>query len=156
MTGSVLASWIGKTSRSDDHLIFDGDEVLKCRTLKRRPECLRWDRVRVDAIDDIPSDRGHQESVFLVIVRSDTLHGPTSRSMVGHPIARLVRLTGPSHSKECRERFEAIFQKEDEEKAMKEAADAAATSAALQDEAATSSMNPPTTTVAGADPMFFF
>ena len=58
-----------------------------------------------------------------------------------------------SGSKECRERFEAIFQKEDEEKAMKEAADAAATSAALQDEAAISSVNPPTTTVAGADPM---
>ena len=54
---------------------------------------------------------------------------------------------------ECRDRFEVIFQKEDDEKAMKEAADAAATSAALQDEAATSSMNPPTTTVAGADPM---
>ena len=51
------------------------------------------------------------------------------------------------------ERCEAIFQKEDEEKAMKEAADAAATSAALEDEAAASSMNHPTTTVAGAEPM---
>ena len=62
-------------------------------------------------------------------------------------------MDGPSHSKECRERFEGIFRKEDEEKAMKEAADAAATSAALQDEAATSSMNPPTIAVAGVDPM---
>ena len=45
-----LGVWIGKTSRIDDHLIFDGDEVRKCRTVKRRPEYLRWDRVRVDAI----------------------------------------------------------------------------------------------------------
>ena len=37
---------------------------MKCRTVKRRPESLRWDRVRVDA----------HESVFLVIVRSVTLH----------------------------------------------------------------------------------
>ena len=43
----------------------------------------------------ILSDRGLHESVFFVIVRSDTLHGPTSRLMAGHPIARPVRLTGP-------------------------------------------------------------
>ena len=49
-----LGVWIGKTSRGDDHLIFDGDEVRKCRTVKRRPEYLRRDRVRVDAIDAHP------------------------------------------------------------------------------------------------------
>ena len=56
----------------------------------------------------------------------------------GTPNCKACAVDGHSHSKECRERFEAIFQKEDEEKAMKEAADAGATSAALQDEAATS------------------
>ena len=71
----------------------------------------------------------------------------------GTPDCRACAVDGPSSSTECRERFEAIFRKEDEEKAMKEAADAAATSAALHDEAATSSRNPPTTTMAGADPM---
>ena len=45
-----LDVWIGKTSRVEDQLIFDGDDVRKCRTEKRRPEYLRWDRVRVDAI----------------------------------------------------------------------------------------------------------
>ena len=49
-----LGVWIGKTSRGDDHLIFDGDEVPKFRTVKRRPEYLRWDRGRVDAIDAHP------------------------------------------------------------------------------------------------------
>ena len=39
----------------------------------------------------ILSDRGLHEGVFLVIVRGG---GPTSRSMAGHPIARLARLTG--------------------------------------------------------------
>ena len=51
-------------------------------------------------------------------------------------------MDGPSHSKECRGRFEVIFRKEEEEKAMKEAA-AAAASSATQDEA-TSSTIPPT------------
>ena len=148
-----LGVWIGKTSRGDDHLIFDGDEVRKCRTVKRRPEYLRWDRVRVDAIDAhpqrprpprerIPRDRPKRYITWAYI-----------KKYGGTPNCKACAVDGPSHSKECRERFEAIFQKEDEEKAMKEAADAAATSAALQDEAATSSMNPPTTTVAGADPM---
>ena len=129
------------------------DEVRKCRTVKRRPEYLRWDRVRVDANDAHPQRPRPPRERIPRDRPKRYLHGPTSRSMAGHPIARLVRFDRPSHSKECRERFEAIFQKEDEEKAMKEAADAAATSAALQDEAATSPMNPPTTTVAGADPM---
>ena len=71
----------------------------------------------------------------------------------GTPNCKACAVDGSSHSKECRQRSEAIFRKEDEEKAMKEAADAAATWAALQVEAATSSMNPPTTTVAGVDPM---
>ena len=96
--------------------------------------------------------RDLHESVFLVIVRSDTLHGPTSRNG-GTSNCKACAIDGPSHSKECRKSFEAIIKNGDEEKAMKEAADAAVTSAALQDEAATSSMNPPTTTVAGADPM---
>ena len=99
----------------------------------------------------ILSDRGLHESAFLAIARSDTQHGAYIYG--GTPNCKDCAVDGPSHSKECRERCEAIFQKEDEEKAMKEAADAAATSAALQDEAATPPMNPPTTTVAGADPM---
>ena len=93
----LLGVWIGKTSRGDDHLIFDGDEVQKCRTVKRRPEYLRWDRVRVDAIDAhpqrprpprerIPHDRPKRYITWAYI----------KRSMAGHPIARLVRLTGPA------------------------------------------------------------
>ena len=49
-----LGVWVGKTSRGDDHLIFDGDEVRKCRTVKRRPEYLRRNRGRVDAMDAHP------------------------------------------------------------------------------------------------------
>ena len=141
-----LGVWMGKTSRSDDHLIFGGDEARKCRTVKRRPEYLRWDRSRVDAIDAhpqrprpprerIPRDRPKRYMTWAYI-----------KKYGGTPNCKACAVDGPSHSKECRERFEAIFQEEDEEKAMKEAADAAATSAALEDEAATSSMNP-------ADPM---
>ena len=49
-----LGVWVDKTSRGDDHLIFDGDEVRKCRTVKRRPKYLRWDRGRVGAVDAHP------------------------------------------------------------------------------------------------------
>ena len=148
-----LGVWMGKTSRGDDHLIFDGDEVQKCRTVKRRPEYLRWDPGRVDAIDAHPQrprpsqERASRDRPKRCITWSDI------KKYGGTPNCKACAVDGPSHPKECRERFEAIFRKEDEEKAMKEAADAAATSVALQDEAATSSMNPPTTTVVGVDPM---
>ena len=48
-------------------------------------------------------------------------------------------MDGPSHSKECRERFEVIFLKEDEEMALKDAAAATAASMAHQNEVAASS-----------------
>ena len=129
-----LGVWIGKTSRGDDHLIFDGDEVRKCRTVKRRLEYLRSHRVRVDAKEAhpqrprpprerIPRDRPKRYITWAYI-----------KKYGGTPNCKACAVDGPSHSKECRERFEAIFQKGDDEKAMKEAADAAATSAALQDE----------------------
>ena len=60
-------------------------------------------------------------------------------------------MDGPHHSTECRERFEVIFRKEDEEKALKEAATAA--SMAHQDQVAASSKNPDTTAHPGAVPM---
>ena len=144
-----LGVWIGKTSRGDDHLIFDGDEVRKCQTVKRRPEYLRRDRVRVDAIDAHPAPRERvprdRRKRYITWAYIKKFGGTTN--------CKACAVDGPSHSKNCRERFETIFRKEDEEKAMREAADAAATSAALQDEAAASSMNPPTTTVACVDPM---
>ena len=141
-----LGVWIGKTSKGDDHLIFDGDEVRKCRTVKRRPEYLRWDRRRVDAIDAhpqrprpprerAPCDRPRRFITWAYIKK----HGETPNCK--------------ACAEECRERFAAIFRKEDEENAMKEGADVAATSEALQDEAATASTNPPTTSVAGVDPL---
>ena len=95
-------------------------------------------------------DRGLLESVLIVIPKWYITWAYIKKNG-GTPNCKGCAVNGPSHSKECRECLEAIFWKEDEEKAMKEAADAGATSAALQDEAATSSMNPPTTTVAGVD-----
>ena len=145
--------WIEKTSRSDDHLIFDGEEVRKCRAVKWRPEYLRWDRVRVDAIDAHPQRPRPPREHITRDRPKRYITWAYIKKYGGTPNCKACAVDGPSHSKECRERFEAIFQKEDDEKAIREAADAAPTSAAFQDEAATSSMNPPTTTVAGADPM---
>ena len=64
-------------------------------------------------------------------------------------------MDGPSHSKECRERFEMIFEKEEEEeeKALMDAAAATAASMAHQDEVATSSTNPDTAVHPGTVPM---
>ena len=121
--------------------------------MKRRPEYLRWDRGRVDAIDAhpqrprpprerAPRDRPRRYITWAFV-----------KKYGGTPNCKAFAEDGPSHLKECRERFEAIFLKEDEEKAMKEAAAAAATSTALQNEAATSSTSPPTTTASGVVPM---
>ena len=73
----------------------------------------------------------HDNELFM-IVRSDTSHGPTSGSMVENPNCKACAVDGPSHSKECRERFEAIFLKEEEEKALMDAAAATATSMATK------------------------
>ena len=118
-----LGVWIGKTSRGDDHLIFDGDEVRKCRTVKRRPEYLRWDQVRVDAIDAHPQrPRPPRERI---------LRDRPKRYITW---VHIKKYGGTPSCKACAFDGSRIFQKED-------------------DEAATSSMNPPTITVAGADPM---
>ena len=58
------------------------------------------------------------------------------RKYGGTPNCKACAVDGPSHSKECRERFEVIFLKEDEEKALKDAAAATAASMAHQDEVA--------------------
>ena len=92
----VQRVWVGKTSRSDDHLIFDGGEVRKCWTVKRRPEYFRWDRWRVDAVDVHPErprpprERAPRDRPRRYIT------GATSRSMAGHPTAWLGRWTGPA------------------------------------------------------------
>ena len=62
-------------------------------------------------------------------------------------------MDGPSHSKECRERFETIFLEEEEWKALMDAAAATAASMAHLDEVAASSTNPDTTAHPGTVPM---
>ena len=147
-----LGVWVGKTARGDDHLIFDGDEVRKCRTVKRRPEYLRWDRGRVDALDTHtlrprpPRERTQREHPRRYITWAHV------RKYGGTPNSKACAVDGPSHSKECREQNEVIFRKEEEEKAMKETSTAAAASGATQDEA-TSSTIPPTSASTSVTPM---
>ena len=88
-----LGVWVGKTSRSDDHLIFDGDELWKCWTVMRRPEYLRRDRGRVDAHPQRPrppQERAPRDRPRRYITWT------TYRSMAGHPTAGLARWTGPA------------------------------------------------------------
>ena len=69
--------WIGKTSKSEGHLIFD--DVQKCWTVERRPEYLRWNQVRVDAIDTLS-----QQSTGECILR-DRLKQYMNAAMVEQP-----------------------------------------------------------------------
>ena len=102
----------------------------------------------------ILSERDLHDNELVMIVRSDTLHGPTSRSTVEHPIARLARWTGPVTQRSVENAFEAIFLKEEEEeKALMDAAAATAASMAHQDEVAASSTNPDTAAHPGTVPM---
>ena len=93
-----LGVWLGKTARGDDHLIFDGDDVRKCRTVKRRLVYLRWDRERVDAVDVHPQrtrpprqrarhDRPKRYITWAYI-----------RKYGGTPNCKACAVDGPSHS----------------------------------------------------------
>ena len=131
--------------------IFDGDEVQKCWTVKRRPEHLRWDRGRVDALDTHPlRPRPPRERTQCEHPRR-YITWAYVKKYGGTPNCKACAVDGPSHSKECRERFEVIFRKEEEEKAMMEAA-AAAASSSTQDES-TSSTIPPTSASTSVTPM---
>ena len=145
-----LGFWLGKTARGDDHLIFDGDDVRQCRTVKRRPEYFRWDRERVDAVDVHPQRTRPPRQRALHDRPKRYITWAYIRKYGGTPNCKACAVDGPSHSQECRERFEAIFLKEEEEKALMDAAAATAASMAHQDEAST---NPDTAAHPGTVPM---
>ena len=135
--------WIGKTSKGEGHLIFDGDDVRKCWTVERRPEYLRWNQVRVDATDTL-SQQSTGECILrdrlkrymnAAMVKQPSTSGvdeaetestSTATSMISNVKFRAVHggifnckacvVDWLSHSKERRECFESIFRKEDEEK----------------------------------------
>ena len=102
----------------------------------------------------ILSERDLHDNELFMIVRSVTLHGPTSRSTVEHPIARLARWTGPVTRGSVKNALRrSSLRRRRKEKALIDAAAATAASMAHQDEVAASSTNPDTTAHPGTAPM---
>ena len=145
--------WIGETSKNEGHLIFDGDDVQKCWTVEKRPECLRWNHVRVDGIDTL-SQQSTGECILrdrlkrymnAAMVKQPSTSGvdeaetestSTATSMISNVKCRAVHggifnckacvVDWLSHSKERRKCSESIFRKKDEEKTTREATDVTA------------------------------
>ena len=49
-----LGMWLGRSTRTNEHLVGTRVGVIKARTVKRRPETLKWDRELYDAMNFVP------------------------------------------------------------------------------------------------------
>ena len=118
-----VGMWLGKTTKSDDHLIFlkQGQAVVRARTLKRRTPGRRWDKEYALAMRCVPWQMKMPEPKLPA--------GPAGPREIpkryitwkyvqkygGTPGCRACSVDSTNHSKECRARFEAIFEKETQE-----------------------------------------
>ena len=50
-----LGIWLGRSTRTNEHLVGTRVGVIKARTVKRRPETLKWDRELYDAMNFVPT-----------------------------------------------------------------------------------------------------
>ena len=49
-----LGIWLGRSTRTNEHLVGTLTGVIKARTAKRRPETLRWDKELYEAMNFVP------------------------------------------------------------------------------------------------------
>ena len=49
-----LGIWLGRSTRTNEHLVGTRVGVIKARTVKRLPETLKWDRELCDAMNFVP------------------------------------------------------------------------------------------------------
>ena len=49
-----LGIWLGRSTRTNEHLVGTRVGAIKARTVKRRPETLQWDRELYDAMNFVP------------------------------------------------------------------------------------------------------
>ena len=46
-----LGIWMGQSTRTNEHLVGTRTGVIRARTVKRRPETLKWDRELYEAMN---------------------------------------------------------------------------------------------------------
>ena len=49
-----LGIWLGRSTRTHEHLVGTRTGVIKARTVKRRPETFKWDRELYEAMNFVP------------------------------------------------------------------------------------------------------
>ena len=49
-----LGIWLGRSTRTNEHLVGTRARVIRARTVKRRPESQKWDRELTDAMNFVP------------------------------------------------------------------------------------------------------
>ena len=113
-------------SRGDSHLIFE-DEVLQVRTMKRRPEERRWQAGRVQQLDALPwLLRPTRVRERVIQRRRRYITWTNIRKYGGTPGCEACTVDSTHRSKQCIERFQAIFEKEAAEAAAAAVAGAGA------------------------------
>eukprot|EP00971_Amphidinium_carterae_P352334 6492552-Amphidinium_carterae.2 len=119
--------WLGKTTKADEHLVWDGAEVRRTRTLQRQAEGSRWKpdamlgvralpwKLRPDPVTGMPPPGAKR---MYITKWWTNKYGAT-------PGCAACSGAGPSHSEECRQRFESIVA-ENQRKGREDAANRAA------------------------------
>ena len=49
-----LGIWLGRSIRTNEHIVGTRVGVIRARTVKRHPETLKWDRELYDAMNFVP------------------------------------------------------------------------------------------------------
>ena len=125
-----VGMWLGKATKSDDHLIFfkQGQAVVRARTLKRRTSGRRWDKDYAQSMRCVPWQMKMPEPRLPGGPRETPKRYITWKYIQKHggsPGCKACSVDSAYHSKECRPLFEIIFEKEareaDAEKIQEEA-----------------------------------
>ena len=148
-----MGIWLGESSRGESHLIFD-DEVVQERTAKRMPEERRWQAKRVLRLDALPwllrpqrvKERATQQWQCYITWNYIPRYG-------GTPGFKACTRDSTHHNKQCVERCQKIFDREDAEAAAAAVARAGAEVGATpgQEASASSGDAPPVVSLEAAD-----
>ena len=149
------ALWLGKTNRSDEHLLYFKGEVKPARSIRRKEQAKRWSKKLLEEVTATPwmpkpkagtAETANRPARYITKALI-AQHGPTvgCAGCVGR---------ATFHTPECRERWKGIWQAEDKEAAGvgRRAAVEAAPAAANAPEASAATDAAPGTPAATAVP----
>ena len=137
------ALWLGKTNRSDEHLVFYNDEVKTARSVRRKEATKRWNRRLLEAMSAspwLPRPRAGAAETSQRPNRYITKGQVSLRGATENCPGCVGRST--YHSDACKRRFRDLWAAEAQAEALAESAVGGATAEATTAEAATATASP--------------